>query len=212
MPRPRLKEPRIKLIRRGNIYYARWWWDGAWQRKSLDTNDEHIAVERLGELQQISPNPIQAVASWRNRDRTSHKGCIAEAKALVRLLQLGADVFVPWGHDHRADFVIASGRRLKRIQVKAARESRSHISISALSVRTVKGRYCYSILKPDECDVIMGYCPVTDDCYIAKVTGAREYRVGDEQKVASLDAIFDCGSEGGPVIGTENSMAHPQTI
>lgn len=190
MARPRLKAPKFKLSLRGKKYYATWWWDGAARRKSLETSDEQVAGERLSAMQPDSANPTQAWTAWETRKRPSHKGGIAEAKAMVRLLQLGADVFVPWGHDHRSDFVVAHGASVQRVQVKAAQPRSSYIRIPATSVRTIKGKIATLVLQPHECDIIIGYCPKTDDCYASRVSGAVEYRVSPADRLVSIDQIF----------------------
>jgi hypothetical protein len=195
MARPRLKTPRFKLRLRGRRFYATWWWDGAEHRKSLETSDEQIAAERLAAMQPDGLNPKQAWAAWETRNRPSHKGGIAEAKAMVRLLQLGADVFTPWGHDHRSDFIIGHGAKLKRVQVKAAQPRSSYIRIPATSVRYRRGKIATTVLQPHECDLIVGYCPTTDDLYFSVVTGAVEYRASADNRLVSLAQIFEV-SEG----------------
>jgi hypothetical protein len=172
------------------MFYAEWWWDDAWQRKSLHTDDEQEATERLAEMQTTRVNPARAMMSWENRKRPSHKGGIAEAKALVRLLELGADIFVPWGHDHRADFIAASGSRMQRVQVKAAQKRKDGIVIKATSVRCRMDRIVTAVLMPHECDLLVGYSPATDECYAVKVSGATEYKVGDPEKLRTLETIF----------------------
>lgn len=158
-------------------------------------------TERLAELQTYTANPKQAWAAWETRNRPSHNGGIAEAKAMVRMLQLGADVFVPWGHDHRSDFIIADGANLRRIQVKAAQQRRSYIRIPATSVRMKKGRIATVVLRPNECDIIVGYCPATDDCYFAKVNGSVEYKAQPQDRLDSLLQIFGVA----PGMGPENT-------
>src|SRR5207248_1785427 len=49
------------------------------------------------------------------------KGEIAESIILARLVQLGCECLIPWGHDHRYDIAVDDGGKLIRIQCKMAR-------------------------------------------------------------------------------------------
>jgi hypothetical protein len=53
-------------------------------------------------------------------DNTSKKGEI-ESIVLARLVQLGYECLLPWGHDHRYDIAIDDNGKLVRIQCKTAR-------------------------------------------------------------------------------------------
>jgi hypothetical protein len=54
-------------------------------------------------------------------DNTSKKGEITESIVLARLVQLGYECLLPWGHDHRYDIAIDDNGKLVRIQCKTAR-------------------------------------------------------------------------------------------
>jgi hypothetical protein len=54
-------------------------------------------------------------------DNTSKKGEITESIVLARLVQLGYECLLPWGHDHRYDIEIDDNGKLVRIQCKTAR-------------------------------------------------------------------------------------------
>ena len=51
---------------------------------------------------------------------TSRKGEITESVILARLVQLGYECLIPWGHDHRYDIAIDDVGMLVRIQCKTA--------------------------------------------------------------------------------------------
>ncbi len=53
-------------------------------------------------------------------DNTSKKGEITESVVLARLVQLGYECLLPWGHDHRYDIAIDDNGKLVRIQCKTA--------------------------------------------------------------------------------------------
>jgi PD-(D/E)XK endonuclease len=52
---------------------------------------------------------------------TSKIGEITESLILARLVQLGYECLIPWGHDHRYDIAIDDDGKLVRIQCKTAR-------------------------------------------------------------------------------------------
>src|SRR6266436_5019205 len=52
---------------------------------------------------------------------TTKKGEITESVILARLVQLGYECLIPWGHDHRYDIAIDDDGKLVRIQCKTAR-------------------------------------------------------------------------------------------
>jgi hypothetical protein len=56
--------------------------------------------------------------TWDTLDSTV-KGTICEDYAKIRLSELGFDVWEPSCQNHRTDFVILSGKKITRIQVKA---------------------------------------------------------------------------------------------
>jgi len=47
---------------------------------------------------------------------TAKKGEIAESMILARLVELGYECLIPWGHDHRYDIAIDDDGKLIRIQ------------------------------------------------------------------------------------------------
>lgn len=192
MARPHLKQPNVKLAKRGGKYYAHWWWEGMAHRRSLKTSDEQEARERFQALTMScsAPQPEWSAATWAKHSNPSHKGTISEAKVLVRLLELGANVFTPWGHDHKSDFIIALGCRTKRVQVKTVRKVDYGVIMRGVSVTTSRGGNVHTILKAEECDLLIGYYPATDDCYVTEVTGVRDYKIQNCERLDSLDAIF----------------------
>ncbi len=52
---------------------------------------------------------------------TAKKGEVAECIILAKLVELGYECLIPWGHDHRYDIAIDDEGTLIRIQCKAAR-------------------------------------------------------------------------------------------
>ncbi len=54
-------------------------------------------------------------------NNTAKKGEITESIILSKLIQLGYECLIPWGHDHRYDIAIDDDGKLIRIQCKTAR-------------------------------------------------------------------------------------------
>lgn len=189
MARPKLKQPNYKLQLRGSIFYAQWWQNGQWNRRSLETSDEDVASERLGAFSKAVPDPSFSMASWSSHTRPSHKGLVSETKAILRLLELGADVFIPWGHDNKADIVAGRGGVLKRIQVKTARIRGRGIFVRAASILLREGKATSVIVQPSECDFIIAYSPQHDECFSCPVTGLLEYRLSVERPLKNLEDV-----------------------
>jgi hypothetical protein len=73
---------------------------------------------------QESGIPIYAAAGWVEEIAASHDtrkwaGEQAEAAFLNKATSLGLNVAKPWGDSERYDFIVDSGRRLLRVQVKS---------------------------------------------------------------------------------------------
>ena len=59
-----------------------------------------------------------------NRTTAKRKGEVAEAAFLSKAIDLGFDVAKPWGDSSQFDFIVHSGPRCWRVQVKSARHQR----------------------------------------------------------------------------------------
>jgi hypothetical protein len=76
------------------------------------------------EIEQASGISIFAAAGWVKEIEASHNtrkwaGEQAEAAFLNKATSLGLNVAKPWGDSERYDFIVDSGRRLLRVQVKS---------------------------------------------------------------------------------------------
>ena len=75
-------------------------------------------------IEQASGISIFAAAGWVEEIEASHNtrkwaGEQAEAAFLNKATSLGLNVAKPWGDSERYDFIVDSGRRLLRVQVKS---------------------------------------------------------------------------------------------
>jgi hypothetical protein len=118
--------------------------------------------------------------------KTTERGLLTEAKVLAKLIELGASVLLPYGHDHPFDLVVYEGNRFVRVQVKTARDgtdkgrANGSVLIPACSVVDRIGGKVSKILTADDCDVIVGYHPVLDRYYCLKPTGQSRYQLRTE--------------------------------
>ncbi|MFC1496126.1 group I intron-associated PD-(D/E)XK endonuclease [Candidatus Margulisiibacteriota bacterium] len=96
---------------------------------------------------------------------TKQKGCIAEAKVLAYLVSEGYKVFIPWGEDHRFDFLCEVDGSFKRIQVKYVTPKVETIEIPLRSMNNwSKIRY-----STKNVDIIAAYNPKNDKVYFVSL-------------------------------------------
>lgn len=93
------------------------------------------------------------------------KGTIAESYTMLRLAELGFDIWLPYMNNHRADLAVLQNGRLIRIQVKSATfDLRSDRFRAMLTTRDKTGKH-------------IGYLPETQDFFIVKCEGVFAFYV-----------------------------------
>ena len=91
-------------------------------------------------------------------------GSRTEAIVLAEFVKRGHKVLLPFGVNHRYDFVIDLGDRFVRAQCKTGRLRRGCVIFHARSIRSnTRGVLARSYL--DEVDLFLVYCPQTDRVY-----------------------------------------------
>src|SRR6266480_4377788 len=108
----------------------------------------------------------------RPKDNTARKGEITESIVLARLIQLGHQCLIPWGHDHRYDIAIDDDGKLVRIQCKTARyiEEKGCIEFnSAITYARVGGKPHIRKGYKGEADYFGVYSPDTGKVYLMPV-------------------------------------------
>ena len=92
------------------------------------------------------------------------RGEIAEAAFLHKAASLGFSVAKPWGDSDRYDFIVETGGRFWRVQVKSAHTStvRGHTFVGCGCVR--KNRYTAR-----DIDFIVGYVVPADAWYVIPI-------------------------------------------
>lgn len=99
----------------------------------------------------------------RKRD-TKSIGDRSEAIAIAVLVQVGYNVSVPFGENHRYDIVIDDGSTLSRVQVKTGRLRKGAILFNAYSSHFHRG----GSLRPyaGEVEYFAVYCPDVQSVYL----------------------------------------------
>ena len=92
-------------------------------------------------------------------------GMRSEAAILLRFIELGYDVLVPHGVNHRYDFVLDQGDRFLRIQCKTGRLRNGTVRFSATSVRSNTKEVLFRSYV-GEVDYFAVYCPQNGGIYV----------------------------------------------
>ncbi len=109
------------------------------------------------EVQKVDDSEIVAFKRWWDGLDTSVKGSIAEGYVRVRLMELSLDVWEPCAQNHKTDFIVVSGDKMLRIQVKCATYDEDRKRFRAnLHRRTRGGKH--SLYEADEVDFFIVLC------------------------------------------------------
>lgn len=98
---------------------------------------------------------------------TKAVGDLSEAKVLAALISKGAHVSIPFGENHRYDFIVDRDGALLRVQVKTGRLRGNAIVFSSSTSHFHRGgeRESYR----GQCDLFGVYCPETDEVFLVPV-------------------------------------------
>ena len=109
--------------------------------------------------------------------KTTERGSLSEMEVALRLARMGAGVFTPaFGHDHPFDLIAHWGGFLSRVQVKTARDvDEGSIIFSGASVVDRVGGKQFPALTAEDCDVIVGYHPASEQAYVVRPVGKKAY-------------------------------------
>ncbi len=94
-----------------------------------------------------------------------------EAVVLAELVKRGHKVLIPFGTNHRYDFVLDLGERFYRVQCKTGRLRRGAIVFHAQSIRSNTQKTLLRSYKGDA-DLFLIYCPQTEGVYALPVEEA----------------------------------------
>src|SRR5439155_159269 len=109
-------------------------------------------------------------AVWANADEGAHatgsvtgkrRGEIAEAKFLAKASELGFGVAKPWGDSDAYDFIVQTGGRLWKVQVKSA-----HVAWKDGSYSFRAHGHSYKAYRADEIDLLVAYVVPENAWYV----------------------------------------------
>jgi hypothetical protein len=103
-----------------------------------------------------SRSPLQLSGdSSRPRLNTKRTGEHSEAAFLLKATDEGFGIAKPWGDSERYDFIVDSGRRLWRVQLKCTASLRARgYDVQSIYAIYGGGKVCYTA---DEIDVLVAY-------------------------------------------------------
>src|SRR5437660_668666 len=113
-----------------------------------------------------------ALSADKLKNNTEKKGEITECIVLARLVQLGYECLLPWGHDRRYDIAIDDDGKLVRIQCKTARylEGKGCIMFNTcITYARVGGKPHIKKDYRGEADYFGVYSPETGKVYLVPV-------------------------------------------
>jgi hypothetical protein len=101
------------------------------------------------------------------RPNTKRTGEFSEAAFLMKASAEGFAVTKPWGDSERYDFIVDSGRRLWRVQLKCTATLRAR-GYDVQSIYSVygRGKVCYTA---EEIDVLVAYIIPTSTWYVLPI-------------------------------------------
>jgi hypothetical protein len=101
------------------------------------------------------------------RSNTKRTGEFSEAAFLMKASAEGFAVTKPWGDSERYDFIVDSGRRLSRVQLKCTATLRAR-GYDVQSIYSVygRGKVCYTA---EEIDVLVAYIIPTATWYVLPI-------------------------------------------
>lgn len=100
------------------------------------------------------------------RGHTKRKGELSELAFMYKAVSMGFGVAKPYGDSERFDFIVSSGRRLWRVQVKSTYKRGAHgYGVHAYGNRN-RGTEIYT---PEEIDLLVVYIVPEDAWYIIPI-------------------------------------------
>lgn len=103
---------------------------------------------------------------------SKRKGDISEARVIAKLLEMGYDIFTPFGENTSSDIIIDDGDELKEVQIKTAWETGNGCvqfrTSRTTSNRTTTKRSNYE----GEIDIFISYSGERDEFYCVNIDEA----------------------------------------
>jgi hypothetical protein len=151
-------------------------WDAirTWLAEELEASRRRVAPQVSADVSASAMHARSEIVGWAHLDSRT-KGTLAELRAASILLETGFDVWRPLVRSSEADLAVLVGRRLVRVQVKAATYDLANDHYRAALTR---GRH--KAYAPGMFEIFMIICPGTDAAYIVPadaVEGRKDLRL-----------------------------------
>jgi len=109
----------------------------------------------------------------RVKNTRKRRGEVAESVFLAKAISLGLGVAKPWGDSERYDFIVDSGKRLWRVQVKSAFEEMKDGGGYMIRATGSEGNVAYT---PEEVDVVVAYIVPEDAWYVIPIEAFKDVK------------------------------------
>lgn len=129
--------------------------------------EAHVVERTHGKGEAAGSSPAPG-----SKRSTKRVGDIAEAMVLARYIRAGQHVSIPFGENHRYDFVADDGTALVRVQVKSGRLRKGAIVFNTCSMHDHRGGPAQGYR--GQIEVFAVYCPETDGVYVVPVDSVPE--------------------------------------
>lgn len=135
---------------------------------------------------------------------------------LAALVRLDIAVSIPFGHNHRYDFIVDTNPGLVRVQCKTGRLRGSGSVV--FSTKSVRSNSQGAFLRPydADADLFAVYCPETDAVYAVEVAGAAlgsaSLRVSPSVNGQSSGIRWACDHHLGDVLRRSSSVGRATNL
>lgn len=101
-------------------------------------------------------------------------GNLGEAKVLAKFVELGVQVYIPFGDGSTADLIADFNGKLNRIQIKSTEKDSDGSLVFSICSTTVRtgGEIQKHIYSADEIDYFALYSSITDEVYLLPIEKA----------------------------------------
>ncbi len=102
---------------------------------------------------------------------TKSLGNIGEANILAKLVELDFGVYIQFGDNEPADYIISNGKKLLKIQVKTSVGNENCVKFDLTSNYKIKGKIHKHKYTTDEVDYFLCYDVTSKDIFYLKNNG-----------------------------------------
>lgn len=101
-------------------------------------------------------------------------GKLGEAKVLTKFIELGIQVYLPFGEGSSVDLIAEFNGKLNRIQIKSTEKENNGTLVFSICSTTIQknGKVQKHIYSADEIDYFALYSSITDEVYLLPIEEA----------------------------------------